>query len=142
MDGLSQVQAVSEVQRASRIVPILPNAEVKPSARTANAQLQASAGRSFKDILTGTMQEAKELRFSKHASNRLSARDIALTSEQLQRVEKGVAKAWAKGIEDSLVLVDDVALIVNITSKTVVTAMGKEQDEDGIFTNIDGAVIV
>ena len=138
MDAIRHVQGVSEAQRVSRLVPILPGAESKVKASAAQAQ----GSRSFQDVLSGAIQDTRELRFSKHASTRLSTRDITLSSEQLERVEKGVAKAWAKGIRDSLVMVDDVALIVNIGSKTVVTAMGKEQDEEGIFTNIDGAVIV
>jgi len=138
MDAIRHVQGVTEAQRASRLIPVLPGAESK--VKTAAAQTQG--GRSFQEVLSNAVQDARELRFSKHASNRLSTRDITLSSEQLERVEKGVAKAWAKGIQDSLVMVDDVALIVNIGSKTVVTAMDKEQDEEGIFTNIDGAVIV
>jgi flagellar operon protein len=71
---------------------------------------------------------------------RLSARQLNLTAAQMSRVEEGVNKANAKGIRDSLVLVDDIALVVNVTSKTVVTALGREQDN--VFSNIDGAVIV
>jgi len=138
MDAIRHVQGVSEAQRASRLIPILPGAETKAK----GTAVQAQNGRSFQEVLTGAIQDTKALRFSKHASNRLSTRDITLSAEQIARVEQGVAKAWAKGIQDSLVMVDDVALIVNIGSKTVVTAMGKEQDEEGIFTNIDGAVIV
>jgi hypothetical protein len=37
------------------------------------------------------------------------------------------------------VLVDNIALVVNITNKIVVTALTQQ---DQVFTNIDGAVIV
>ena len=45
-----------------------------------------------------------------------------------------------KGINDSLVLVDGIALVVNVKNKVVITAMNS--DNENIFTNIDGAVIV
>ena len=45
-----------------------------------------------------------------------------------------------KGIRESLIMVDDVAFIVNVSKSTVITAV--DEGEDMIFTNIDGAVIV
>jgi flagellar operon protein len=81
-----------------------------------------------------------EVLFSKHAALRLSDRDLKLTGDQLERVESAISKANKKGIRDSLVLVDDMALIVNIKSKTVITAMN--QNNNHVFSNIDGAVIV
>ena len=42
-------------------------------------------------------------------------------------------------MKESLVLVDDLAFIVNVKNKTVVTAVNDK--EERIFTNIDGAVI-
>ena len=58
------------------------------------------------------------------------------------RLEDGVEQAHAKGIKDSLVLVDSLAFIVNVPSKTVVTAMDQTETQSNIFTNIDGAVIM
>ena len=73
---------------------------------------------------------------------RLEQRDIALSAEQSQRLEAGVAKASAKGIKESLVIVDSLAFIVNVPNQTVVTAMDQTESEDNVFTNIDGAVII
>ena len=94
----------------------------------------------FQKALEGALHRQQPVQFSKHAHMRLSDRQITLTGEQLSRVEDGLTKANAKGIRDSLVLVDDVALVVNVKSKTVITAMGSGQDN--VFSNIDGAVIV
>jgi flagellar operon protein len=95
----------------------------------------------FKSILdTAIYKETERVQFSKHANMRLNARQITLTGEQLSRVEEGVNKANAKGIRDSLVLVDNVALVVNVKSKTVITAI--EQASENVYSNIDGAVIV
>ncbi|MCL1999421.1 MAG: flagellar protein [Turicibacter sp.] len=94
----------------------------------------------FSQMLQQTIQSRQTVNFSKHANMRLNDRSIQLTGEQLERVNTGLNKAHARGIRDSLVLVDDVALVVNVKSKTVITAIG--DDRDNIFSNIDGAVIV
>ena len=99
-------------------------------------------GASFEDIFKQKLQSASELKFSKHAAQRLDDRNIELTEEQSQRLEEGVMKASEKGITDSLVLVDTLAFIVNVPNQTVVTAMDQTESDENIFTNIDGAVIV
>ena len=62
-----------------------------------------------------------------------------MSKTQLERLEQGTNKAREKGIKESLVMVDDLAFIVNVKNNTVVTAVNNS--EDGVFTNIDGAVI-
>lgn len=69
-------------------------------------------------------------------------RNINLTDEQNNRLRSGVQKASEKGINESLVIVDSLAFIVNVPNKTVVTAMDQKEAADNIFTNIDGAVII
>lgn len=95
---------------------------------------------SFQEILQNTSQE--QLKFSKHATVRLEDRGIELTDAQLERLNDGARKAEQKGIRDSLVIVDDLAFIVNVPNKTVVTAMDSRENEDNVFTNINGAVIM
>ena len=84
---------------------------------------------------------AEEIRFSKHAAKRLDDREISMTEEQKERLFDGVSRASEKGINDSLVMVDSLAFIVNIPSHTVITALENGQSDEGVFTNIDGAVI-
>lgn len=105
----------------------------------------AQSGLSFGQILedkSKSFTQGSVLKFSKHAANRLSTRNIELSDSQVMRLQDGMEKANAKGIKDSLVLVDELAFIVNIPSSTVVTAMDQSETNDNIFTNIDGAVIV
>ena len=102
------------------------------------------AGVSFEEILKQKqeLREPAELKFSKHAAMRLENRNISLTEEQNTRLESGVQKASEKGINESLVIVDSLAFIVNIPNKTVITAIDQSEATDNIFTNIDGAVII
>ena len=82
------------------------------------------------------------VKFSKHATSRLNDRNIELTEKQLERLNDGTKKAGEKGIKESLVLLDELAFIVNTKSNTVITAMDQTETTENIFTNIDGAVII
>ena len=108
-----------------------------------NSTVNAS-GLSFEEILKQKqdVSESLELKFSKHATVRLADRGIELTDAQLERLNDGAQKAGQKGIRDSLVIVDDLAFIVNVPNKTVVTAMNSRETEENVFTNINGAVIM
>lgn len=96
--------------------------------------------RSIAEILDE--QKTSGLKFSKHAGNRLSERNITLSEEQMKRLEEGVGKANAKGIRESLVILDHYAFIVNTGNNTVITAMDQDYEDENIYTNIDGAVII
>ena len=100
---------------------------------------------SFQEILeakTNQRTESREtevLKFSKHAAARLADRNISLTQTQMERLSDGTKKASEKGIQESLVVVDQLAFIVSIPNKTVITAMDQAETNENVFTNIDGA---
>lgn len=79
--------------------------------------------------------------WSAHASARLRQRGIEMTQNQLQRLESAVDRAAAKGVRDALVMMDDTAMVVSVKNRTVITALGRDQAKDNVFTNIDAAVI-
>ena len=108
-------------------------------------ELQKTAeGFSFQQILeqTSAQKPVGNLRFSKHALGRLSDRNIELSAGQLERLNDGARKAEQKGIRESLVIVDQLAFIVNVPNQTVVTAMDSTETTENVFTNINGAVII
>lgn len=115
------------------------NSQNKPAAQS------TGEGMSFQDVL---LQQSEirgsegSLKFSKHASARLQQRGISLTSGQMKRLEDATTKASEKGIKDSLVIVDELAFIVNVKSQTVVTALNSTDTNENVFTNIDGAVVM
>ena len=117
----------------------MTNQYLDTAGKSKPVNVSQSAGVSFRQILEEKQAQTTELRFSKHANERLASRNIHLSAEQRQRLEGGVEKATQKGIRDSLVMVDNMAFIVNITNRTVITAVG--EGDDKIFTNIDGAII-
>ena len=98
-------------------------------------------GQSFAEVLEQKrITEQSELKFSKHANERLISRNINLSNNQKERLNHAVQAAQAKGIKESLVMMDNLAFIVNIKNNRVVTAV--TGGEEKIFSNIDGAVVV
>lgn len=107
-------------------------------------ETKTTDGKSFADIYKSVQRielPQSGVKFSKHAANRLTDRNIELSEGQLDRLNSGMRQASKKGINESLVLVDDMAFIVNIKNSTVITAMDKNSSDENVFTNIDGAVI-
>ena len=82
------------------------------------------------------------MNFSKHAETRIRSREIPWSEALEGRINKGIDAAEAKGSREALILADDVAVIANIKSRTVITAMDRTQLKEKIFTNIDSAVLV
>jgi flagellar operon protein len=101
----------------------------------------APAGASFAEQLAQAAG-AHHLKFSAHAQRRLASREIAMDEGKLGRLAQAVDQAAAKGARDSLMLMDDLGLIVNVPSRTVVTAMNAGSMDHGVITNIDSTVII
>ena len=117
----------------------IPNAKI---ADLANGQVQSGSAKqaglngAFDAILTD------RLKVSGHAQTRLASRNIELGKAEWERVLGGVDKAAEKGAKESLVMLDDIALVVSVRNRTVITAMDKDNLLNNVFTNIDSAVIV
>jgi flagellar operon protein len=94
----------------------------------------------FSNILNQKLSESRDVKISKHAAMRLEARNISLDTLRLEKLRTAVDKAQAKGVKDSLVVMEDVALLVNIPNRTVITAVNQSELKENVFTNIDGAV--
>lgn len=114
---------------------LYPNVSAVPGVR--KQQAARPAGSTFHQALNEQL-----LKISHHAEERLRQRGIQLQPEQLQKINHAIDKAAGKGAKDSLLLMGDTALIVNITNRTVVTAMNGETMKDNIFTQIDSAMII
>lgn len=117
-------------------VPFLPVGGVEGLGNRPAIPLPAD--RAFDKVL---QRELEDLKFSKHAQERLTARNITLNQADLSRLQQAVSKAEEKGSQDSLILLRDTAFIVSVRNRTVVTAMDAAGAKDNVFTNIDSAVI-
>ncbi|HUW58486.1 MAG TPA: TIGR02530 family flagellar biosynthesis protein [Planctomycetota bacterium] len=98
------------------------------------------SGGSFEQALS--RQGVQGVRFSAHASERLAQRKIQLSEVDLDRISGATDKAAAKGSRESLFLLDNLGLIVNVKNRTVLTAIDPTRMREGIVTNIDSTVII
>jgi flagellar operon protein len=89
---------------------------------------------------TETLQNVQNVKFSNHAQKRLQSREINLDSENVNRLSNAIDKAEKRGGKSSLVMVDDLAFIVNVQDRLVVTALDASQRGEGVFTQIDSVV--
>ncbi|MER2077056.1 TIGR02530 family flagellar biosynthesis protein [Psychrobacillus psychrotolerans] len=83
-----------------------------------------------------------ELIVSKHANQRLQERNIYISDADWAMVSDKVSEARSKGVNDSLVLMDQAALIVSAKNFTVITAMNRTEATNQLFTNIDGTIVL
>lgn len=104
--------------------------------------IKAAASRSPQSTEFRDMLDAKVLKFSHHAELRMQQRGIHLQPESLTKIMNAVEEAAAKGAQDSLIVFRDIAMIVNVPSRTVVTAMDGGQMRSNVFTQIDSAIIL
>jgi len=96
---------------------------------------------SFAEVLEA-QQRGTEVKLSAHAQKRLEQQNITISSQDITKIGAAVQKAEMKGAKESLMLLKDLALVVNIRNKTVITAMDRTRQRDRIFTNIDSTVIL
>ena len=122
--GYSSIEQMTELVRNNSSIKTQNPNRIPPS-------------KSFREVLDSVKNS--ELVFSKHANERLLSRNIDLSASQLERLQNGTRRAEEKGIKESLVMVDNLAFIVNVRNNTVITAVNEKDDK--VFTNIDGAVI-
>jgi len=106
------------------------------------ASKAAEAVQPFDAVLQTTVDKGGALKFSAHAKERLSLRNISLSPEDMARMTYAVNKAAAKGARQSLLVMDHQAFIVSVTNRTVITALDGSSMKENVFTNIDSAVIV
>ncbi len=134
---------ISELYRNLNPTSIRPDGidGIRPSQNSENKSSKIKPGETseFEQILR---QENKTFNLSQHAETRIKSREIPWDTHLEKRISKGIDQAESKGSREALILADDVAVIANVKSRTVVTAMDRSQMKEKIFTNIDSAVLV
>jgi flagellar operon protein len=115
-----------------RVNPVQPQS----SQLSSQVQNRPQTGNNFAE----TLAHVDGLRFSNHAQKRLDDRAISIPEDGIQRLSQAVEKAKARGGKESLILMDDLAFIVNVKDRVVVTTMDAKQRGEGVFTQIDSVV--
>lgn len=120
--------------------PIQSIHQVVGTAKPAAKAPVLNKGEDFSSILSQKLNESRDIKISKHAAMRIESRNIELDSSRVERLKSAVDKASTKGVRDTLVVMDDMAFVVNVNARTVITALNQSELKDNVFTHIDGAV--
>ncbi len=133
---------ISGVQIPPAITPA-----VRP--RGVPVQIPPTGTGSFRDVLRTAQPAApaqapatSPLKFSAHAQQRLESRNIRLSQDDVAKMNAMADKAAAKGSKQALFMMRDVAMVVSITNRTVITAVDQSSMKENVFTNIDSAAII
>jgi flagellar operon protein len=130
---------ISELYR--NLNPISPTGPASPKPGPAAPAGKPGAPSEFDKILNGNLAP-KSLSLSSHAETRIKSREIPWDAALEKRISGGIDAAEKKGSRETLILAGDVAVIANVKTRTVVTAMDRSQLKEKVFTNIDSAVLV
>ena len=96
---------------------------------------------SFGQLLEAQLASKSDVKISAHAQKRLAERNVQLSENDTARLGNAVDRVQEKGADKSLVLMDDLALLVSARNRVVITAVDSASARDGVFTGIDSAVI-
>jgi len=121
---------------------IIPGPAPRPAGRP--VQIPPAGTSRFRSVLEQPQAApvSAPLKFSAHALQRHQSRNIALTNDDVQRMNAMADKAAAKGAKQSLFMLRDVAMVVSIKNRTVITAVDQDSMKENVFTNIDSAAII
>lgn len=112
------------------------------SYRVKTGDKPVSIGNTFSKHLEKATSNYSTLTISKHAGNRMDQRKIEIEPHVWDVIKEKVNEAKQKGVNDSLVLLNNAALIVSAKNNTVVTVMDRQEAGEQIFTNIDGTIVL
>lgn len=103
---------------------------------------KAGGAESFKDMFSKEVAGSSEVTFSKHARERLYSRGIELSDDDVQKISTALDKADVKGAKETLIMMDDIALVASVKNRTIITAFDRSNLQEGVVTSIDSAVII
>ena len=121
-------------------MPIQSGQSVQSTPTNVSASQKSAAKQSdvsFSEVLS----QAQDVRFSNHAQQRLQSRQICLDADSVSRLSDAVDRVEKRGSQSSLVLMDNVAYLVNVPQRLVVTAVDANSRGEGVFTQIDSVVL-
>ncbi|MGR3763865.1 TIGR02530 family flagellar biosynthesis protein [Rossellomorea sp. NS-SX7] len=121
-----------------RIPPQPLSTALKPKAVDSSTNRSPS----FVTELNKAMTRSTEMQISKHAKARMEQRGISISPQKWEEIGEKVREAKSKGVQESLVLLKDAALIVSARNQTVITALDRQEANSQIFTNINGTILI
>jgi len=95
----------------------------------------------FARVLRARLDE-QHIAVSTHAADRMIRRGLIPDESTISQLQTAFDLAEQKGSREALFLLDDLAVIASVPSRTVKTVMDRQSLEAGVFTNIDAAIVL
>lgn len=118
----------------------LIDGQILPANQPVQKRTDTQPGK-FASILAEQTAQKEGIKISSHAQKRLDASKIKLSDDDMQRLDGAIQKASDKGSNQALVMLDNLAMVVSVKNRVVITAVDDARNREGIFTNIDSVVI-
>jgi len=128
-------QKIAHYQRPVDLLEIAQRGSVRRGDKAEGAE-------SFKDMFSKEVAGSSDVTFSKHARERLFSRGIELSDDDVQKISAALDKADIKGAKETLIMMDEIALVAAVKNRTIITAFDRSNLQEGIVTSIDSAVII
>lgn len=106
---------------------------------TSNLKNESVDSNEFKNLFD---DEINKLNFSSHAIKRIQERQINIDQKEIDKITSATKQLKAKGGQDSLVITDNAAYIIDVAKNTVVTAIDKNNIDQNVFTKIDSTILM
>lgn len=138
---------LKKIQTFEQLVPQTgkvkqPDLSGGPSFKETLGELGGMKPQNLNSMNPGLAKATEGVKFSNHAIERMRTRGISYSPDDISKLTDAISRAAAKGSKDSLVLMNDSALIVSVKNNTVVTVMDKNALKENVFTNIDSTVVI
>ncbi len=125
----------------NKIAPAVNNGSLHEVHKGAEKRGVSGSQNGFASVLEH-QQRNMQVKLSAHAQERLRQQNISISPQDFNLISDAVQRAEKKGSKESLMLLRDLALVVNISNRTVITAVDKARQKERIFPNIDSTVIL
>lgn len=122
------------------INPIQPGG-ISPAGGSVPAGRTRGRDTEFARELTSQLN-SREITLSLHAADRLVRRGLTIDESMVDRINQAFDMAEQKGAKNALFLLDDLAVVASIANRSITTAMDARNLSNGVFTQIDSAVIL
>lgn len=124
---------------------LIPNVSKLPGQKKVNVEKPTQEqikDSEFGHLLKDKIEKQNTISLSTHAAKRIQERNLEMDSKEIAKLNDALKKLETKGGQDSLVITDQAAYILDVPNKKIVTAIDKENILDNVFTKIDSTVMV
>jgi flagellar operon protein len=126
---------------------LIPNVSRVGDKKTATIKLEKDSklANEFKNVLKENIGQVKKnhgINLSIHAARRLQERDMSMDSNEYLKLRDAITKLKEKGGQESLVITDKAAYIVDVNGSKIITAIDKNSLAENVFTKIDSTLII